>query len=452
MSLDHGAPVRFHLEETIWLDQRTPIVDMINLDLQPEVEVSEADQLVNISGYLLLRGQFQTTDEALDIKNSSLEDQLSFQSLQVEQTELDFSRYEKIEKRIPLDVTVPRDKVENLDDVYVSVDQFDYTLEGGNCLVISADISLLGVENGLKVDNTLRKQNRLAEEDEGSEPPAGQEMELSMDVGESRENQVASEGEGESPSARGTLRFQVSARAEEGEEKAQEEPASQDRGAPQSADGDQRASAAEEEIEASQAEREARGKTEERETRREEAQAIESEADEERGDQEAEPDGPAERGAVEEREQAANQEESYEEPAEEQAGAKDEGQEASTEEQGQQRVAIGFLREADEPQESEAETGSEADSIETEAEAKESASVSEKRGAEKMIGFLSQLLSKKEEAPSKTRLKMCIIQRHETLEQVAERYEVSPEAIMRFNRMSSSQVSEGDVLYIPVKE
>lgn len=47
------------------------------------------------------------------------------------------------------------------------------------------------------------------------------------------------------------------------------------------------------------------------------------------------------------------------------------------------------------------------------------------------------------------RLRMCIVQREETLDQIAGRYQLQPREIALYNRLSDVNITEGQVLYIP---
>jgi stage VI sporulation protein D len=47
------------------------------------------------------------------------------------------------------------------------------------------------------------------------------------------------------------------------------------------------------------------------------------------------------------------------------------------------------------------------------------------------------------------KVKMCIVQRAETIELIAERYRINPREIVLLNRLNNQQVAEGQVIYIP---
>jgi stage VI sporulation protein D len=58
------------------------------------------------------------------------------------------------------------------------------------------------------------------------------------------------------------------------------------------------------------------------------------------------------------------------------------------------------------------------------------------------------IASGKEKQPFR-KVKMCIVQREETLDMIASRYNVQPRELQLYNRLSDAYVSEGQVLYIP---
>ncbi|QOT01129.1 LysM peptidoglycan-binding domain-containing protein [Brevibacterium sp. JNUCC-42] len=63
------------------------------------------------------------------------------------------------------------------------------------------------------------------------------------------------------------------------------------------------------------------------------------------------------------------------------------------------------------------------------------------------LGNLTSFVQDRTEKFSK--LKMCIIQKNETLDSIAQRYELSVTKIKEANRMSTDRVEEGQILYIP---
>nr|WP_246246147.1 LysM peptidoglycan-binding domain-containing protein [Paenibacillus lemnae] len=56
--------------------------------------------------------------------------------------------------------------------------------------------------------------------------------------------------------------------------------------------------------------------------------------------------------------------------------------------------------------------------------------------------------SRQEDTPFR-KVRLCIVQREETLEVIAERYQLSPRELLLYNRLSEQGVEEGQILYIP---
>ncbi|WP_029192050.1 LysM peptidoglycan-binding domain-containing protein [Paenibacillus elgii] len=84
----------------------------------------------------------------------------------------------------------------------------------------------------------------------------------------------------------------------------------------------------------------------------------------------------------------------------------------------------------------------------------------EKRDPEETIGEESEsvaekvewknlLLTSKGEEQGFKRLRLCIVQKEETLESIAKRYDLNPREIALYNRLGDNDVSEGQIVYIP---
>lgn len=59
-------------------------------------------------------------------------------------------------------------------------------------------------------------------------------------------------------------------------------------------------------------------------------------------------------------------------------------------------------------------------------------------------------LSREQDGHQFSRMRMCIVQKEETLEDIAARYEMNPREILLCNRLAESQsVYEGQIIYIP---
>jgi stage VI sporulation protein D len=377
MSKEQHSPIRFQLEESIWLDHHANAAEITSLELEPEVEVVEDSDLITIRGSLVLTGRFEPTeeddDESLDLESSSLAEQLHFQPLRVEQKEIYQREHRgKIEKRFPVDVTVPISKIDRLDDVYVHVEQFDYTVSEGHRLNVQAEVAISGIRAEAKKDVVLEKKEGELRAD--SIEKFSPSLPLSFDVAAAKDELSEREDENEP---------RVFADSEaEGEQENEEE-------------------------------------TREATVEEEEQESVE---------------------LTYEHEAEENREFSYSEQDTEDSGDSD--TERSEDNDSEEKV-VPLFDQIIRTRFSSLPPDDEQDLSEDEEE-------EESREGSKTTTFLTQLMSgRDEESQDFTRLKMCIIQRNESLEEVAKRYEMKSRDIMRFNRLDTEQVSEGQIIYIP---
>lgn len=64
---------------------------------------------------------------------------------------------------------------------------------------------------------------------------------------------------------------------------------------------------------------------------------------------------------------------------------------------------------------------------------------------------LTEFFARKEDEEQLTKVKVCIVQPNDTIDLISERYDVTPQTLMRANQLELNQeVHEGQVLYIPV--
>jgi len=74
-----------------------------------------------------------------------------------------------------------------------------------------------------------------------------------------------------------------------------------------------------------------------------------------------------------------------------------------------------------------------------------------KKGSKKKSMTLTEFFARKEETSDQARLKVCIVQKDDTLDSLADRYDVSVPNLLRYNNLELNQdVYEGQVLYVPV--
>lgn len=74
-----------------------------------------------------------------------------------------------------------------------------------------------------------------------------------------------------------------------------------------------------------------------------------------------------------------------------------------------------------------------------------------KKASKKKTMTLTEFFARKEDSSDQARLKVCIVQKGDTLDSLADRYDVSVPNLLRYNNLELNQdVFEGQVLYVPV--
>jgi stage VI sporulation protein D len=133
--------LRFSIEESVWFKRGQEVSEFISISLNPIISVEEYEQYITIRGVLELSGEYQMVEEEEDREYS---DDLSAHRLVQEVTTREDGVSELIH-HFPVDITIPKNRIQSLDDVYVTIESFDYDLAEQGRLLLTADISISGI-------------------------------------------------------------------------------------------------------------------------------------------------------------------------------------------------------------------------------------------------------------------------------------------------------------------
>ncbi|MCL7748088.1 stage VI sporulation protein D [Halalkalibacter alkaliphilus] len=402
MTQEHPSKLSFSIEESVWLNKGQEVEEILGMSLEPEIVIEEKDHHVYIRGGLRLIGEYRPTgkDDSSN-SNQSLEQQVSFRSAGDVTIASDGSG--QIKHFFPIDVTIPLSRIQNLDDVYVEVDSFDYDLPERSCIQLTADISISGMTQHQetvekRVEKEIEKAAAQQHEPEEEDVPTA----FSFEAKRRPEPEVPAQTESTEQLAAVTPHNQFYKPEEKTPVMA---------GSPTS--------------------RYEQPKEEEPTLRHNDSR------------KELSSDAAAELARVEEveTEQVESTEPVLEEVEEEVEEVVEEVVEELREEPAQPETKINLN-----PLKEIAEQPALEDRPEEE-EQDESKSKAPTPREENAL-YLTKMLSKGEERFSKWR--MCIIQENESLDTIADRYAISTSQIVRMNRLQGEQVEEGQILYIPV--
>jgi stage VI sporulation protein D len=379
---EHPSKLSFSIEESVWLNKGQEVEEILGMSLEPEIVIEEKDLHVYIKGGLRLVGEYRPRGSggSVDVNSESLEQQLSFRS--AGDVTISDDGTGEIKHFFPIDVTIPISRIQNLDDVYVQVESFDYDLPEKSCIQLTADISISGM-TGQQESVEKRLEQEFEKEAIKPEPPKYGAVPTAFSFEAKKRPEVGLMAPGNNPSHPFAPVNEDTVESEElSEEKVTEQPPAfaaspTTRDTHETTDIEQVDNV--EELEA--------------EARAEIVELAAEEAEEE----------------IEVRDAAPSE----------------------------TKINLAPLKKiADAPA---LEGSPEEDTVEE----KEVQSPREENAL-----YLTSMLSKGEEKFSKW--KMCIIQENESLDTIADRYDISTSQLVRMNRLQGEQVEEGQILYIPV--
>ncbi|WP_338470418.1 LysM peptidoglycan-binding domain-containing protein [Niallia sp. XMNu-256] len=145
MSHGNQSYLRFSLEESVWFQKGQEVDDLLSISLDPDITIQESDQYITIKGSLELTGEYNREeisvieeDEDFDFFNKNP------RSVQLVELREDEGIY-AFTHQFPVEVTIPKNRIRNLDAIDVTVETFDYAFPEKSCLRLTADLMIIGL-------------------------------------------------------------------------------------------------------------------------------------------------------------------------------------------------------------------------------------------------------------------------------------------------------------------
>ncbi|MEJ8545752.1 LysM peptidoglycan-binding domain-containing protein [Brevibacillus borstelensis] len=150
MALQDGL-LSFAIKETIFLSSdKTGIDEWRELELFPDVEVLETDSSISITGCLQLFGKYKPikdTSESTGGGTETLVEAVTFSPFRPGGPDGHlYDQEEQLHHRIPLNITIPLNRIAEIEDIYAVVDSFDYQLDSPRQVMIEADLKIAGIK------------------------------------------------------------------------------------------------------------------------------------------------------------------------------------------------------------------------------------------------------------------------------------------------------------------
>ncbi|KMY21698.1 spore coat protein [Bacillus pumilus] len=403
--------LQFSVEESIYFKSGQEVSELLSISLDPDILVQEVNDYVSIRGSLELTGEYNINQEELLGELSSYASYREADEVKVRE-----DGTAELLHQFPVDITIPKNKISHLNDVFVFIDAFDYQLTENRLLTIQADLAIEGlldeempqapveepyefVHRSEEEYGDVTYDYQLQPEDEEQEELQGYEREIDEDQAVLQHDTRAEEEKQEEE-----IEIELMSREEETEEleesESQEEVVLGYRSLP--------------EAQVQEPPFFEPPKLLEEEKREDTFFEVEVRKDPE---------------AAEELEETVQPYPVFESPAyhvEEEQEAQDD------------TYQLGRLYEREAPKVYE--------SAQEEEEFEED--VRETSGSENSL-YLTKLFAKQEEEDF-SRMKICIVQQEDTVDRICERYQLNVQQLLRTNSLSvDAELEEGQILYIP---
>ncbi|MGW8424455.1 LysM peptidoglycan-binding domain-containing protein [Peribacillus simplex] len=164
MSQENESYLRFSLEESVWFQKGQEVAELYSISLDPNVAIQESDQYVYIRGSLDLSGEYKGSQNGEEEEFSQ-----TFLPKAVQKVERHLDGLNEFTHRFPVDITIPNNRIASLDEVDVSIQSFDYAMPEHNCLKLQADLLITGIYNDSYVEERFDTEQEVGEIEEQEE-------------------------------------------------------------------------------------------------------------------------------------------------------------------------------------------------------------------------------------------------------------------------------------------
>ncbi|WP_272444640.1 stage VI sporulation protein D [Aquibacillus salsiterrae] len=378
----------FDLKESLWFKKGQEVKEIMGVSLEPEISIQEFEDFVSIRGVIELKGEYFQVDSDNDVEEEVLSLRNHPSQRFVDRVESYEGGVNEFYHQFPVEVSIPKYRVNSLDDVMVGIETFDYELPEKSQLQLQATIAIHGVSD------IRETETETGEVEQRSEQPAEPEMETELEPELIEEPPMPPEEEKileeeklpveEKSLVEETFEFDV-------KEKVEDEKGNINK-------------------------------------------AIVEEVSEKKG------------GKKEQAKEKASEKDRWKNKKS-QTLAEFFGSHEKAKEEPAVEVEEEIIEES-----SEFESSIINFAANTKEEEDDLFESSREASGEKETSYLLNIFANQEEEERYSSLKMCIVQESDTLEAIAEKYKLSTYQLSQTNKLTDDELSEGQILYIPIKD
>lgn len=140
LSLGNQSFLRLSVEESVWFQRGQEVEELVSISLDPNITIQENDQYVIIRGTLDMAGEYKCQSETADVGSRLTATRKWVNS--VEEREEGICEFSH---QFPVEFHIPTNRVRELSEIEVEIETFDYLLPERSCLKLSAELNILGL-------------------------------------------------------------------------------------------------------------------------------------------------------------------------------------------------------------------------------------------------------------------------------------------------------------------
>ncbi|MEH7462740.1 stage VI sporulation protein D [Bacillus thuringiensis] len=142
VAADQQTSLRFSLKESVWFQKGQEVSELLSISLDPDVAIEEREYEIVVFGQLDLTGEYIPKEET---EAFSLRELSPARTIDYVETRDD--GVNELVHSFPLEISIPRGRVKQAEDLYVDIEEFDYELLENGCMQLLADISIHGLRD-----------------------------------------------------------------------------------------------------------------------------------------------------------------------------------------------------------------------------------------------------------------------------------------------------------------
>ncbi|MFC7321048.1 stage VI sporulation protein D [Halobacillus campisalis] len=139
--MQNNQEFTFYLDESLWFKEGQGVNELLGISLDPDVSITDLGEEVRLHGFVVLSGEYLPNPDIEPYRN---QDAIPVgRVLEVADAEDGVAEFSH---SFPVEITVAKDRVDDLDKVVINIESFDYELPEPANLSLHAQISMMGIK------------------------------------------------------------------------------------------------------------------------------------------------------------------------------------------------------------------------------------------------------------------------------------------------------------------